>query len=126
MTGEPNPDAPSGYPEPGEEGRGSPAEQVRDRALQVAGVVDLAAGLAGEIATYLPGRQVPGVRLREPDSVEVHVVVGPSIPLPTVAAELTRALHELGFIHIDIHIDDLREGPIGVPADEGEERAPWI
>lgn len=87
------------------------AERVRERALQVPGVVDLAAGLAGEVATYLPGRQVPGVRLREDDAVEVHVVVGATTPLPTVAAELMRGIRELGFARVDVHIDDLREEP---------------
>lgn len=46
-------------------------------------VVGLSGGTAGEIATYLPGRRVAGVR-SSPDSVEVHVI-----------ARYGRALHEI-------------------------------
>jgi uncharacterized alkaline shock family protein YloU len=43
-------------------------------------VVSLSGGLVGEVASYLPGRRVAGVRLRE-DTVDVHVVAryGPTI-----------------------------------------------
>lgn len=121
MSPEPESPTPTPTPSSGPDGRSEGlADRVRDRALSVAGVVDLAAGLAGEIATYLPGRQVPGVRLH-PDRAEVHVVVDTSTPLPVVAAELMRVVRELGFDRVDVHIDDLREIAVGTPGAMEEE-----
>jgi len=43
-------------------------------------VSDLSAGAIGEVATYLPGRRVAGVRITE-DGINMHVVgrFGPSM-----------------------------------------------
>jgi hypothetical protein len=50
------------------------AERVGHVVLAVDGVAGLHAGTFGEVATYLPGRRVVGVRIGE-RGVEVHVVV---------------------------------------------------
>lgn len=57
-------------------------------------VVDLSGGLAGEAATYLPGRRVTGVRIDD-RTVTVHVVAryGPSIA--EIGAEVSRAVAPL-------------------------------
>lgn len=49
------------------------AEQVAATALAVPGVARLHAGAFGEAGTYLPGRRIDGVRLRD-NGVEVHIV----------------------------------------------------
>ena len=48
--------------------------------LSVPDVHDLHGGAFGEVATYLPGRRVPGVRLTD-DGVELHVVTRGANPL---------------------------------------------
>lgn len=55
-----------------------PTVETADRVAQVAasvpGVAALHPGRFGEAATYLPGRRVPGVQVRD-DLVEVHVTL---------------------------------------------------
>ena len=62
--------------------------------LAVPGVHDLHGGVIGEVATYLPGRRVSGIRLREAGSdtsSEVHVVLDWDSPvLPTADAVRSR------------------------------------
>lgn len=84
------------------------ADRVAAASLAVPGVVDLSPGLLGEIATYLPGRSVPGIRLTQ-DGAEVHLVVSPTARIPQLAAEVQAAVHTLGLRRVDVHIDDLRE-----------------
>jgi uncharacterized alkaline shock family protein YloU len=70
-------------------------------------VVRLASGTAVEVATYLPGRRVPGVRLDD-GGIEVHVVARYGQPLPDVADEVRRALApSVGQHRIVVFIDDL-------------------
>jgi hypothetical protein len=70
-------------------------------------VRSLSGGRFGEVATYLPGRRVQGVRVRG-DSVEVHVVAGPGVPLPVVGATVRGAVVPLaGGRSVDVHVDDI-------------------
>ncbi|PWD52530.1 hypothetical protein C8046_12350 [Serinibacter arcticus] len=81
--------------------------------MAVPGVVDLSPGLLGEIATYLPGRRVPGIRLTA-ERAEVHLVVSPSARIPELAGEVQAAVRTLGLPAVDVHVDDLREpAPLG-------------
>lgn len=60
-----------------------------------------------EVATYLPGRRVPGVRVVE-GAVEVHVVARYGRPLPEVATEIRRALAPaVDGLAVAVFIDDL-------------------
>jgi hypothetical protein len=75
--------------------------------LAVPHVAGLSGGRLGEIATYLPGRRVEGVRIR-PGQVEVHVVAryGPTM------AEVGAAVHAAvvgaaGPGEVVVGIDDL-------------------
>jgi uncharacterized alkaline shock family protein YloU len=70
-------------------------------------VVRLAAGNGVEVATYLPGRRVPGVRVGD-GTVEVHVVARYGKALPEVADEVRRALGaSIGRRQVAVFIDDL-------------------
>lgn len=84
------------------------ADRVRSAILGVPGVVDLSGGIAGEIATYLPGRRVPGIRLGD-GGAEVHVVVAPDAEIPRLAAAVQDAVRRVGPARVDVHVDDLRE-----------------
>ena len=60
-----------------------------------------------QVATYLPGRRVAGVRADE-RSVEVSVVAAAGVALPEVAAQVRSALAPLaGRRPVDVHIADV-------------------
>lgn len=93
--------------------RVTPSEEPDAEAIAVAvqrceGVSRLYGGVGGEIATYLPGRRVPGVRVAE-RHVEVHVVgrYGPS--MAAIAAEVRAAVTAVVpfFVTVDVVIEDL-------------------
>ena len=50
------------------------ADVVAAAVLAVPCVHDLHTGVSGEVATYLPGRRVNGIRMREP-GCSIHVVL---------------------------------------------------
>jgi hypothetical protein len=83
------------------------AAAVADAVLLAPGVAGLRSGRFGEVATYLPGRRILGVRLR-PDGVTVDVAVlfGHSV---FVVAEAVRAVARdiVGDLPIDVTIDDV-------------------
>lgn len=70
-------------------------------------VAALSAGMFGEVATYLPGRKVGGIRVTDTD-VEIHIVAHHGHPLHHVAAHLgalTRPL--IGHRRLTVAVDDL-------------------
>lgn len=81
-------------------------EVLRDVVLRVPGVVGLHSGLFGEVATYLPGRRVAGIRCG-PESIEIHLVVDETADIRTVAAAVHAAV--LPWVELPVHvvIDDL-------------------
>lgn len=82
------------------------ADLVRAAVLGVPGVADMHTGTFGEVATYLPGRRVDGVRIR-PDVTEVHVVVTWGSPVLLVADELRAAIEPLVGTPVDVSIQDV-------------------
>lgn len=88
----------------------TPAEQVASAVLGVPGVAGLHAGSFGEVGTYLPGRRVTGVRLRD-DITEVHVVATMGTPL----RELADAVRSAVAPHVDTPVQVVVEDI--VPAD---------
>ena len=73
-------------------------------------VVDLTAGAFGQVATYLPGRRVNGVRLgqQDGDAVEVHVVARYGVQAHVLAVQVRQAVWSvLPGRPVDVHIDDL-------------------
>jgi len=80
------------------------AERVADTAKECAGVADLG---SRSIATYLPGRKVPGVDV-EGDNVRIHLVARWGYVLTDVAAEVRRAVSPLvNGRPIDVVIEDV-------------------
>ncbi len=83
------------------------ADRVAEAALSVPGVTGLGGGAAGAVATYLPGRQVPGVRIDD-DVVSVHVTVSLDQPLLPVAASVRAAVAPLANGRaVDVVIEDV-------------------
>jgi len=80
-------------------------------------VAGLSGGIAGEVATYLPGRRVTGVRIDDA-TVTAHVVgrYGPS--MTEISTDVTRAVTPLaGGRQVEVVIEDI--GLPGTPADPG-------
>lgn len=89
----------------------SPAEAVAAAAAACPGVVRLATGSPVEVATYLPGRRVHGVRLGD-GVVEVHIVARTGEVLPDVADAVRRAVATVVPGHtVDVFVDDLASEP---------------
>jgi hypothetical protein len=64
-------------------------------------------GPFGEVATYLPGRRVPGVRLAD-GQVEVHVVARWGARVPDLAAEVRKAVGPIvAGLPVAVHVDDI-------------------
>ena len=83
-----------------------PAALVR-LVLSCPGVVAMHGGLAGEVASYLPGRRVVGVRILE-DAVEVHVVSRWPITANHLAAQVWAVtVPAVGRRRVDVVIEDV-------------------
>lgn len=82
------------------------ADLVADTAMSVPGVTDLHAGAFGEVATYLPGRRVAGVRLAA-HLTEVHVVVAMGMPVLEVAEAVRGAVQLLVPTPVDVFVEDV-------------------
>ena len=85
---------------------GQLADAVATATLSVPGVTGLHAGSFGEVATYLPGRQVAGVRLRD-DSTEVHISVAMGSPLLEVAEEVRSTVAGLVRGPVEVVVEDV-------------------
>jgi hypothetical protein len=91
------------------------ADAVAAAALAVPGVAHLHTGSFGEVATYLPGRRVEGVRLAE-QTTEVHVVVSAHTDLRAVAQRVRLVVTPLVGGAVDVFIEDLELLPTPVSA----------
>ena len=92
---------------------GFDAEGVAAAAAACPSVSRLTAGSLGvEVATYLPGRRVRGVRL-DGGTVEVHVAALDGVPLPRVGEEVRAAVAPLvGTASVSVYIDDLDKAAV--------------
>lgn len=83
------------------------AETVAERAMLSRSVHGLYAGGAVEVATYLPGKRISGVRIRESE-VEVHVVARWGTRLMDVAEEVRELVSPVtGDLPVSVFIDDV-------------------
>ena len=86
-------------------------------------VARLYGGRASEVATYLPGRRVEGVKLGE-EQLEVHVVAAWDVPLPQVADEVRGAATPVGGgLPVDVYIDDVDIPPALLGVEEPPEQS---
>jgi len=99
------------------------AEAVAAAASAVPGVARLSGGKAGQVATYLPGRRVSGVRITS-DSVEVHLVARWVASLPQLAEDIRAALDPLvGGRAVSVFVEDVESGvlePAGAAPETSE------
>lgn len=80
---------------------------VAERAAGCRSVARLSGGPFGDVATYLPGRRVPGVRLAD-DQVEVHVVARWGARVPDLVAEVWEAVGPIvAGLPVAVHVDDV-------------------
>ena len=87
---------------------GPDAREVAERAAGCSTVVRLSSGTFGEVATYLPGLRVPGVRVT-PGALEVHVVSRWDVPVADVAAEVRAAVMPVARgLEVAVFIDDIQ------------------
>lgn len=86
----------------------APAAEVLAAAVSACtGVAGLSAGAFGEVATYLEGRRIGGVRLTD-DAVEVHVIARWGTPVPIVAEQVRAACAPVAAgRRVDVSIDDV-------------------
>ncbi|GAA2757406.1 Asp23/Gls24 family envelope stress response protein [Actinopolymorpha rutila] len=108
------------------------AGRLADRiAAAVTACPEVARLSAGPVATYLPGRSVPGVAVRD-DEVRVAVVARYGRPLAEIAEQVRAAVVPLvSARRVDVTIDDLAMGDEeqdGRPAagEAGEGRDPGV
>lgn len=80
-----------------------PADVVAAAVAAVPGVAALHSGMFGEVGTYLPGRRVPGVRLRE-TGTDIHVSMFIGAPVRAVAEQVRQVVAALvpGPVHVTV------------------------
>jgi hypothetical protein len=87
------------------------ADTVADIVRAVPGVVGLHPGMFGEVATYLVGRRVPGIRVGA-DRIEVHLsVTAEAPPRETAAAVRDAVAAAFGGRTVDVTVEDIAVGP---------------
>lgn len=96
----------SSAPVPEAETTGELVDVVAALVMGVPGVVELHPGRFGEVATYLPGRRVAGVKLAG-DRVEVHVVLAFGLPIRAVAHEIHAVVAAVVDVPVQVFIEDL-------------------
>lgn len=89
-------------------------DRIAQAVVAVPGVHDLHAGVLGEVATYLPGRRVNGVRMREP-GCEVHVVLDWGVPIAVTSDLVRQAVRALVPGPVDVTVEDVAP-PATAPA----------
>jgi uncharacterized alkaline shock family protein YloU len=83
------------------------ADTVAGIARAVPGVVGLHAGMFGEVATYLPGRRVAGVRVAD-HTIDVHLTVDADAKVRETAAAVRQAVADAYPAHaIDVTVEDV-------------------
>ncbi|WP_129667278.1 Asp23/Gls24 family envelope stress response protein [Phytoactinopolyspora endophytica] len=84
-----------------------PIERMAAVVLAVDGVAELDGGRFGEVASYLPGRRVSGVRIRDDGTAEVHVVLEWGAVALDVADAVRRAALPTAVRPVDVVIADV-------------------
>src|SRR4051812_25405923 len=78
-------------------------------------VAALAGGVVGEVATYLPGERVVGVR-ETPDGVEIRIAARWGLPLPLIADQVRQAVRPIvGAAAVLVVVADIELLPAPAP-----------
>jgi hypothetical protein len=80
--------------------------------LATEGVAALHPGLFAEVATYLPGRRVQGIRVTD-HGCEIHVVLDWDAPIWATATAVRRAAARWVEGAVDVTVADIAEPPVG-------------
>ncbi|MDQ1178706.1 MULTISPECIES: hypothetical protein [unclassified Rhodococcus (in: high G+C Gram-positive bacteria)] len=89
------------------------ADLVADAVVAVDGVASLHGGMFGEIGTYLPGRRVAGVAIRD-DGTEIHIAVTPDAVVRETADAVRRAVRAVVDAPVHVVVED-----VASPSDGG-------
>ena len=81
-------------------------DQVAAAVLAVPGVAGLHGGSFGEAATYLPGRRVRGIRLRE-EGTDIHLTLTYGSPVLATAEKVRTAVAGLAPTPVHVTVDDI-------------------
>ncbi|TSD68372.1 Asp23/Gls24 family envelope stress response protein [Aeromicrobium piscarium] len=84
------------------------AETIAEAVQAIDGVHSLHGGLFGEVATYLPGGRVSGVRIGD-DGVDVHIVVRTGRPVLPVAEAVRAAVEAITVGPTHVTVEDLAD-----------------
>lgn len=87
------------------------ADLVVAEVTALPGVTRMHAGMYGEVATYLPGRRVVGVRVLD-DAAHVHVVATWDAALPQLSRDIQHAVAPIVGTDVHVSIED-----VDTPAD---------
>lgn len=82
------------------------ADHVADAVLAVDGVASLHGGVFGEIGTYLPGRRVAGIAIRD-DMTEIHIAVTPTAVVRDTADAVRRAVRAVVDAPVNVVVEDV-------------------
>ena len=101
-------------------------DAVAAAARSCAAVDDLCSGAWGGVVSYLPGRQVAGVRVAR-DHVVISVRARWGIPVSELVSQIRAAVTSLvAPRRVDVVVADLAESGAPAPAGaHGEEGTPW-
>lgn len=91
------------------------ADTIAEAVQNVPGVAGLHAGTFGEVGTYLPGRRVPGIRIRD-GATDVHVSLFFDATVGETAARIREAVAPLAGGIVNVTVEDI------VEADEADAR----
>ncbi|GAA4672018.1 hypothetical protein GCM10023226_05880 [Nocardioides nanhaiensis] len=83
------------------------SDRVLAAVLAVPEVRDVHAGVVGEVATYLPGRRVNGVRVSEEGDAEVHVVLEFGSSIQEATDRVRAAARGVVGGRVDVTVEDV-------------------
>jgi hypothetical protein len=82
------------------------SELIAIAVRSVPGVAGLHRGAFGEVATYLPGRQLPGVRVSD-GRIQIHLTALNGHPVRDLAAAVRAAVQPLAEQPVDVTVEDI-------------------
>jgi hypothetical protein len=82
------------------------SELVAAAVLAVPGVAGLHGGAFGEVATYLPGAKIAGVRITD-DRIQIHLTAAAGYPVHDLADAVRAAVRPIAGQPVDVTIEDV-------------------